>query len=673
VSSPIVDSARKVGRRELRQPSTRSQPRKVSATVLWLMVAAASMATFVTIVAIRAVGGLTGWHYLVILALMMVLMPVGRNFSQRIILALVFLAGAAPFMWWFTADLTYLDRGTTLFALTAACLVGAFARSAILRLSFRRFLPHIHGVDTLPLAAAAASIWVVQNLLFTKSLESALLVLSRSWDFAPHFNMFHMIRSHGAVIPLLPSAPDGSQWSAASYPQGYHALLATLAEVVAGSEAGEVGQESVLFLRLVAVVTILGSVLVVAALTSLPVFRRSILVTLPFVSIAATAWIVGPGAIPVFGAFPNFALGVALCVAVIVIVQMRRLLQPLVSTSALVMAVTAVAHGWILLLFLCLPSVLVYVAHVFWHRRELGWRTLGLQLAILTVGTAGVLGAVWQLRKLSADDVLTATGGIAQADAGVAVLCLIANAFVALAFYSRRQVGQAEDRRGTLTSLHVLATPLFAAVLLIALAVFQLTSPSGITYYFHKSFLAVELVAIICTVIGAAELWSSRFVFHSQRKSFLAASLLTSLGATHFFGLPFTGLGERGLKPTAHGSVGVLQQAKALSETRPRLVQKMARIAKLDSQRPFIYVGFDDGFDPQLAAQWSLGLQGGWTESMQPAISMVKPLYAGPSHVPESIDAILRSMPDVDVVVDPELVPELRSWRPQYASRIITY
>lgn len=273
------------------------------------------------------------------------------------------------------------------------------------------------------------------------------------------------------LYPVVAFAPDGSQWCVASYPQGYHALLATLAEVVADSEAGDVGQESVLFLRLVSVVRILGSVLVVASLTSLPVFRRSILVTLPFVSIAATAWVVGPGAIPVFAAFPNFALGVALCVAVIVIVQLRRLLPPLASTAALVMAVAAVAHGWILLLFLCLPSVLVNVAHVFWHRRELGWQTLGLQLTILTVGMAGVLGAVWQLRKLSADDVLTATGGITQADAGMAVLCIIANAFVALAFYSRRKVGQAEDRRGTLTSLHVLATPLIAAVLLIALAV----------------------------------------------------------------------------------------------------------------------------------------------------------------------------------------------------------
>ncbi|WP_148258102.1 hypothetical protein [Pseudarthrobacter phenanthrenivorans] len=618
-------------------------------------------------------GSLTGWQYLVILGLIMLLIPIGKNLSQRLMLSVVFLAGTSPFMWWFTADVAFLDRGTSLFALSAALLAGFVAHSVLLRLPLRRFLPSVHAVDALPFAAAGASTWLVQKLLLPGSLEATFLILSRSWDFAPHFNMFRMLRNHGVVIPLLPPAPDGSQWSAASYPQGYHALLATLAEVAAGKVAGDVAHESVLFLRLVAGVTILGTVLVVAALTSLPAMRRSFLLTLPFVSVAATAWIVGPGAIPVFGAFPNFALGVALSVAVIVVVQLRRVLHPVTATSALIFAVTAVVHGWFLLLFLCIPSVLVYIAHVFWHRRAIGSRRLALHFALGAVGVAGLFGAVWQLRKLSAADVLTTTGGIAQADAGVAVLCILANAFVALTFYSRRRLGQAEDRRGTLTSLHVLATPIFAGILLVALAVFQLMSPSGITYYFHKSFLAVELVAIICTLIGAADLWSSRWLIHTGRKSFVAASLLTSFGATHFFGLPFTGLAERGLRPTAEGSVGLLQQVETLSEPMPRLVEKMARMAALDRQRPFVYVGFNDGFDPQLAAQWSLTLQGRWTESMQATIPMVKPLYAGPSHVPESIDAILKTMPEVDVVVDPELIPELRSWRPQYAARITTY
>ncbi|WP_211877670.1 hypothetical protein [Pseudarthrobacter albicanus] len=668
-----LDAANNAGPRALKGTDVPSGPGAVSPAMLWIAVVLASFAAFAAVVAARAAGGLTGWHSLLALGLVMVLTPAARNLSQRILFAVVGLAGTAPFMWWFSADIPYLDRGTVVLALGAAALVGSLTYTGVRRLPFRRFLPRFRAVDSLPLMAVVPAAWAVQNFLFTRTFESTLVVLTNSWDFAPHFNMFNMIRNHGSIIALLPSAPDGSKWTAASYPQGFHALLASLAEIVAGPEAGDVGGESMLFLRLVGVVTVLGTLLVVAGLTSLPAFRRNFLVTLPFVTIAATAWIVGPGAIPVFGAFPNFALAVALCVACIVIVEQRRITPPAVSTAALILTVTAVAHGWILLLVLCLPSVVVYGLFLLRHRREVGGALLLVQSALASVGAAGVVGALWQLRQLSAGEVLTATGGIALADPGVAVLCIVANALVALAFYSRRKVGPADVRRGTLASLHVLATPLFAAVLLVALAVFQLTQASKVSYYFHKSFLAVELLAIFCTVVAAAELWSPLLARHGHRKTFVAASLLAALGATQFFGLPFTGLSDQGLKPTAPGATGVLGQAELLSRPAPRLIRKLVGMAAIKNTRPFVYVGFDDGFDPQLAAQWSLALQGKWTESNHLAIPMVRPMYDGPSHVPEAIEGILRSLPGIDVVVDPELVPELRAWRPQYASRIITY
>lgn len=67
------------------------------------------------------------------------------------------------------------------------------------------------------------------------------------------------------------------------------------------------------------------------------------------------------------------------------------------------------------------------------------------------------------------------------------------------------------------------------------------------------------------------------------------------------------------------------------------------------------------------------GVLGTWTNKTEPAIPLVSPLYKGPSKVPESIVVILKTMPDLDVMVDSELVPELRAALPQYASRIITY
>ncbi|MHA7303495.1 hypothetical protein [Pseudarthrobacter sp. MDT1-22] len=521
--------------------------------------------------------------------------------------------------------------------------------------------------------AALASLWAVKSFLSVRSFEQALLLLTQSWDFAPHFNMYNMIRNHGAVIAVLPAAPDGGPWSAATYPQGFHSLVATLAEVVAGGQAGDAGQEVVLFCRLIGIVSVLGTLLVVAGLTALPVFRRNFFVTLPLVAIVATAWIVGPGAIPVFGAFPNFGLGVALSVACIALVQLRRVIHPVLASSVLIFALIGVAHGWILLLVLCLPSVVVYGWHLFQHRMQLGRSLWAFHAVLASLGGAALVAAVWQVRSMSAGEVLTTNGGIALADTGVAVLCIIANAFVALAFYSRRKVGSVEARHGTLTSLHVLATPLFAAALLAGLAVFQFTHAGIVTYYFHKSFLAVEILAIVCTVIGAAELWSPLLIARSRRKAFVAASLLTALGATHFFGLPFTALSQQGLKPTAHGSSANLQQGALLSGAIPPLIPKMVQVSRIKQERTFIYVGFNDYFDPLLAAQWSLTLQGKWTNRVEPAIPMVRPMYEGPSKVPNAIAVILDAMPELDVVVDPGLVPELRAALPQHASRILTY
>ncbi|MBP3043094.1 hypothetical protein KKR91_08780 [Arthrobacter jiangjiafuii] len=641
---------------------------------MWLAVFAASSAAFTAVVAIRALGGMSGWAYLVVLALVLVLLPLGRTFSQRILLSVVGLAGSAPFMWWVKSDVPYLDRGTVTLGLAVAALVGTLLYTPMRGLSFRRFLPEFRGVDILPLVAAAVSAWVVQSLIFTRTLESTLLILIRSWDYAPHFNMFQMIRNHGAVIAVLPPAADGSQWSAASYPQGYHSLLASLAEIVAGSSSGDTSRELMLFLRLVGVVTVLGTVLVVSAMTSLPVFRRRLLSTLPFMALAATAWTVGPGAIPVSGAFPNFGLAVALCIAVVALVQLRDELHPATASAALILALTAVAHGWILLLVLCAPAGLIYASHLLSLRPEIVWKHALVQMLMITTGIVGILAALWQLRKMSPGEVLTADGGISEADPGVAVLAILANVVVAGVLYARSRRDLSGIRRKTVRSALVLATPMFAAAFLIALAAFQLGTTGEITYYFHKSFLAVELVAIMCTVIGAGSLLIPRKEsVGGHRASFVGVSLVASLAATHCFGLPYTSLDQQGIKATAVGSELVLQQRQALSEPTPPLLKKLVAMVDRETEHPFVYVGHDVGFNPQLNAQWSLSLQGAWTEGIQPAISMVKPLYTGPNRVPDAIAPILAELPDVDVMVDPEFVADLQAWRPQYAERIITW
>lgn len=645
----------------------------VNRVLIWAAVLGASVVAFAAVVALRAAGGFAGWGFLAVLGVAMLLIPTARNFSHRILLSVVGLAGIAPLMWWFHIDSPFLDRGTALLGLVAAILAGTLAYLAVQRFSFRRLIPEFRAVDALPLVAAAVSAWVVQQSFATRTFEDSLAVLTRSWDYAPHFNMFNMIRTYGSTIAVLPAAPDGSQWSAASYPQGYHSFLATLAEIVSGPGNGSIAHEAGLFLRLTGVVTVLGTLLVVSALTALPVFRRRLLLTLPFAALAATAWTVGPGAVPVFGAFPNYGFAVALCIAVVVLVQLRRQMHPAAASLALILALSGVAHGWILLLLICLPPVIVYAVYLLALGKRMPPASLAVQILIITAGLGGVLCAVWQLRKMSAGEVLTTDGGFGGVDAGLALLLIIGNALMLIAFLSRRGNGSLRADRNRRNSGLLLATPLYSAGFLVALAVFQLVSAGQLTYYFHKSLLAVALLAVFCTVIGAGELLIPRLSAFYGRNSATAALLVATLAATTMFGLPYTGLDKEGLKATAFGSESLMRQKEALKDPNKDLISKFTAMAALENPRPFIYVGFNDGFDPQLAAQWSLSLQGTWTEGVQPAIPLLKPLYKGPSRVPDAILPILRDMPDLDVMVDPVLVPELRAWQPEYAQRILSW
>ena len=629
------------------------------------------VAGFTAVVAVRAAGGFVGWSYLLLLALMIVFTPTARSLSLRILLGIIGLAGISPFLWWVRGDLMPTDRGTIVLALAAAGLCASAGFTAAGRGPLKRLLPEVRLVDALPLVAGTASGWAAHNYLFSRSLDSTLFLLTRSWDFAPHFNMFNMIRIHGSVIAVLPVAGDGTAWTAASYPQGYHALLASLAEISVGPAAMDVAGEATLFLRLVGISAVLGSVAVIAALTSLPVFRRRLTVTVPLAALAGTAWIVGPGAIPVFNAFPNFGLAVALCIAVVVLVHLRPLLHPLVSTGALVLAVVGVAHGWILLLILCIPAVLVFAVHLLSRRAGWGRAELAGQMAIIATGLAGVSAALWQLRKMSAGEVLNTTGGMHQTDPGETLIFIVANAVVVWALIVARRAGRPRGGRRITSSDRLLATPLYASVLLVVLGCFQLATAGEITYYFHKSLLAVELVAIFCTVMGAAELILPRLRQRTSRRTVTAASVLAALCATQVFGLPFTGLDGKGLQATAFGSEVSSNQDKALSEPLPETVEKLQAMA-VPGRSPFIYVGHDADMDPVLMAQWSLTLQGIWTEGAQAAIPLLKPLYKGPSRVPDAIEPILDSL-HLDVALDPRLVAEMRQWRPEHAGRITSW
>lgn len=154
-----------------------------------LLVAAAAGLAFLAVLVLRANDGLTGWAYLLVLGVMLILIPTSRNFSQRVLFSVVGLAGAAPVMWWVTGPLPELNRGSVILSAATAALVGSAVHALLKRQPLRALLPQVQAVDVLPVIAAAASLWVVQGFIAVRSAEQSLLLLTQSWDFAPHFNM----------------------------------------------------------------------------------------------------------------------------------------------------------------------------------------------------------------------------------------------------------------------------------------------------------------------------------------------------------------------------------------------------------------------------------------------------------------------------------------------------
>ena len=300
-------------------PSVRKQGRNAGLAGL----AAAGGAA--AVILLRAAGLLDGFWIIPLFLVLLLAIPVAKTLSRRILLIFPVLLGAVPLLWWVPWPEWFMDRGTLILALAAGALAGTASFYAASGRRITALVPQIRLIDVIPLAAGAAAAVVQWNLLNVRRAEDALLLLVQRWDNASHFDMFHMIRTEGQVIPLLPAGPDGSTWSFADYPQGFHSLLATLAELVHGTGSRPVGDELVSFAILTPVVIILSAVLVAAGLCALPVIRRHTVAGIAIVALVSAGWTLGPGSASYMNAFPNFYLAAALAAsAVLLALSMDR-------------------------------------------------------------------------------------------------------------------------------------------------------------------------------------------------------------------------------------------------------------------------------------------------------------------------------------------------------------
>ncbi|MCC9146464.1 MULTISPECIES: hypothetical protein [unclassified Arthrobacter] len=622
--------------------------------------ALAGIVVFALVVLLRAAGVLNGLVMIAVLLALVLLLPVGRTLSRRILLTFPILLGGVPMLWWVPWPNLLPDRGTLVLAIAAGAVAAATAGGLAGGRGAGRLLPRISPIDFIPLLAGVGAASVQLNYLTVRGMDQALSLLSTRWDHASHFNMFYMLRTEGQVIPLLPPSPDGSQWSFNDYPQGFHSLLATLSELVHGDGPTTAAAELVSYANLSAVVVVLAVVMVAAGLCALPRFRHNQLLGAPVAALVAAGWVLGPGASAFMHGFANFFLAVSLtAAAVLLTVSMDRLTMA-IPLAAAASAVVGIANNWMPLL-LFIPGALVMVclpaSRSRWKMSTRSWTGTALILVAAVIGTAV---ALYQVASVEVTDVLTAGGGFPAVDFGLLWFLVLACAVLYVLAFSRRgrdSTTRSAELRARWSVL-VLASGVLVAIGMSAL---QITDLGELSYYALKLILALQLMSLVLLglmVMHVVRLPAAPLKRRSRRRTRgtarVIASAVSVLAATQFFGSTVS-LPELGLPAAATGVLERTEQDQRAAAGVPNQIRSVIRAVESNEGTPAMYLTTSLGqIDPILAQQWYSGLTRTYTEKNWTLSWHLFPLYDGADRLEEVVTAVLDEEPEALLVVDQE-------------------
>lgn len=442
-----------------------------------------------------------------LLLALLVAVPTSPLLAVRVAANGVCLISLAPVLWWVRWPVQ-VNHGALLVAGAAAGVAGWLTAGAV-KPRLRVLLPTPTYTDVLiPAAGVLAAVTMHRWLLATSPVKTLAMMLGNGYDNAAHFDIFSMILRHGVTLDLLGRAPDGSPWALQYYPQGFHGLAATYAELTAPGVAS--GPPAVVvYAHAVAAIVLLGVMVLVAALCAMPTLGCRPLVAAPAAVVICAAFLWSPGGKALSDGFGNFWLA-ALMGACAMLLAVGRPRQPSpLHWSAIGLALLAVAHSWAPLLLVAAPALLV-AAPVRGHRTETSRRARWVSLVALAACALGVLKAVWLLHKVGdMADVVSAVGGITPSSP-VPALALVALSLAVFGGFHRYVARDLSGARGTRLAeraalVRRMSLSTLAGVLsLTALLLMQLVTLHASAYYFTKYLVGFELVIAAATVGTAA-------------------------------------------------------------------------------------------------------------------------------------------------------------------------
>ncbi len=645
--------------RTLRRPQ-RSFARTPGARVAAISLAVGS-ATAGVIAGVRELGLLHGPTALILVALALVAIPSSRELSRRLVLT-----GLIAFGWWQAAwwlPLT-IDRG----ALTATLTAGLSAASVTwvaLSSGWRATVPRVRGVDALPFVAGGVGLLVTRRWTEVESPADALANLMPGWDNSGHFDMFHMIWTHGATIDAITPPAGGDSWHYYDYPQGFHATAATLAQLMWPGAVHDVGSSLMAYSRVSVVLVVLSTSLAVAGICALPQMRRRWYVATPVSALIIATFLIGPGMDSVRAGFAAFVVPSAILAASVpVALMIRRVASPL-PWAATCGAMVFIAHGWALMMLIAVPIVVMALVPFEarrWRASRVRW---GLTGVVVIASLVGALRALVTLLGGGDSRSLTLPGGIAPPPFAATLGLTLAILGVAVWTVGARRIG-----RGSTAQVIVLTSSVgWVLVTASLLARAQIEAHGEIGYYTWKFLLAWLFASpsVLATIIAVAIRTThppSSALAGSARAGilFAAPSLLLSAALLQVFGYVGPVVRSIGLTTTDSTASGDLQYGITVDSVRSTSADLLAAFPTFNDPTPQDALLLRPGqgpMSPISTQQWYLSLTGAWTSRSNIGsldLEMGQSDLAGAAFVAQTW---LRSH-DGRLVVDPDVASYLR-------------
>ena len=239
-----------------------------------VIAASAAVAIAAAVFFLRRTGVLEGVPALFFAILLVLVLPWATNLSGRILVGGALFLGWMPLLWWVPLPVPQVDRVGLTLALVSGCLTCWVLWGSDVGARAKRLIPNVVMVDAMPFAAAGLAAWTTWPLIVASSGALPLnLLMKVGWDHASHAAMVLQIRAQGGIVPVLGTAPDGSQWAWASYPQHFHAADAALTELYSGPVVGDAAREVLMYGRSLALLMVLIAALLAAGVAQvLPLY-----------------------------------------------------------------------------------------------------------------------------------------------------------------------------------------------------------------------------------------------------------------------------------------------------------------------------------------------------------------------------------------------------------------